>query len=170
MARKNAFQGTPATAALTAAGVPFVLHPYNHDPAAGSYGAEAAAALGIDPFRVFKTLMVDVEGRLAVGIVPVSGTLDLKAMAAALGAKKASMADPAAAQRRTGYVLGGISPLGQRLSSPTVLDSSALALETLLVSGGRRGLDIELAPTDLIRLTDAVAAPVSSVSTGRSGP
>ncbi|TDT78299.1 Cys-tRNA(Pro)/Cys-tRNA(Cys) deacylase [Arthrobacter sp. AG258] len=170
MARKNAFQGTPATAALTAAGVPFVLHPYIHDPGAGSYGAEAAAALGIDPSKVFKTLMVDVEGRLAVGIVPVSGTLDLKAMAAALGAKKASMADPAVAQRRTGYVVGGISPLGQRLPSPTVLDSSALRLETLLVSGGRRGLDIELAPADLIRLTDAVSAPIGSPAAGSSRP
>ncbi|MBX7446284.1 MULTISPECIES: Cys-tRNA(Pro) deacylase [unclassified Arthrobacter] len=162
MARRNGSQGTPATAVLTAAGVPFLLHPYAHDPAAASYGTEAADALGIDPSRVFKTLMVEVEGRLAVGIVPVSGTLDLKAMAAALGAKKAAMADPAAAQRRTGYVLGGISPLGQRLPSPTVLDSSALALDSLLVSGGRRGLDIELAPADLIRLTKAVTAPVGS--------
>jgi Cys-tRNA(Pro)/Cys-tRNA(Cys) deacylase len=164
MARRNASQGTPATAALTAAGVPFVLHPYTHDPSAASYGAEAAEALGIDPSRVFKTLMVEVEGRLAVGIVPVSGTLDLKAFASALGAKKAAMADPAAAQRRTGYVLGGISPLGQRLPSPTVLDSSAVGLRTLLVSGGRRGLDIELAPADLIRLTQAVTAPIRSLS------
>ena len=162
MARKSSSQGTPATAALTAAGVPFVLHPYTHDPSAASYGAEAAEALGVDPSRVFKTLMVEVEGRLAVGIVPVSGTLDLKAMAAALGARKAAMADPAAAQRRTGYVLGGISPLGQRLPSPTVLDASATALDSLLVSGGRRGLDIELAPADLIRLTDAVTAPIGS--------
>ena len=164
MARRNASQGTPATAALTAAGVPFVLHPYTHDPSAASYGAEAAEALGIDPSRVFKTLMVEVEGKLAVGIVPVSGTLDLKAFAAALGAKKAAMADPAAAQRRTGYVLGGISPLGQRLPSPTVLDSSAVGLQTLLVSGGKRGLDIELAPVDLIRLTQAVTAPIGSLS------
>ena len=166
MARRNNSQGTPATAALTAAGVPFVLHPYTHDPSAASYGVEAAEALGIDPSRVFKTLMVDVEGRLAVGIVPVSGTLDLKAMAMALGAKKAAMADPAAAQRRTGYVLGGISPLGQRQPSPTVLDSSALGLETLLVSGGRRGLDIELAPAELVRLTDAVTAPIGSLAAG----
>lgn len=166
MARKKSSQGTPATAALTAAGVPFVLHPYTHDPSATSYGTEAAAALGIEPSRVFKTLMVDVEGRLAVGIVPVSGTLDLKAMAAALGAKKAAMADPAAAQRRTGYVLGGISPLGQRQPSPTVLDSSAVDLETLLVSGGRRGLDIELAPAHLVRLTDALVAPISSFAGG----
>lgn len=166
MPRKGAAQGTPATAALAAAGVPFVLHPYTHDPAAASYGIEAAEVLGIDPSRVFKTLMVEVEGRLAVGIVPVSGTLDLKAFAAALGAKKAAMADPAAAQRRTGYVLGGISPLGQRLPSPTVLDTSALALDTLLVSGGRRGLDIELAPADLARLTNAVTAPISSLASG----
>jgi Cys-tRNA(Pro)/Cys-tRNA(Cys) deacylase len=164
MARRNASQGTPATAALAAAGVPFVLHPYTHDPSAASYGAEAAETLGIDPSRVFKTLMVEVEGRLAVGIVPVSGTLDLKAFATALGAKKAAMADPAAAQRRTGYVLGGISPLGQRLPSPTVLDSSAVGLRTLLVSGGRRGLDIELAPANLIRLTHAVTAPIRSLS------
>ena len=164
MARRNASQGTPATAALAAAGVPFVLHPYTHDPSAASYGSEAAEALGIDPSRVFKTLMVEVEGKLAVGIVPVSGTLDLKAFAAALGAKKAAMADPAAAQRRTGYVLGGISPHGQRLPSPTVLDSSAVGLQTLLVSGGKRGLDIELAPADLIRLTQAVTAPIGSLS------
>lgn len=143
-----------------------MLHPYTHDPGAASYGAEAAEVLGMDPARVFKTLMVEVGGRLAVGIVPVSGTLDLKAFAAALGAKKAAMADPASAQRRTGYVLGGISPLGQRLPSPTVLDASALALDTLLVSGGRRGLDIELAPADLVRLTDAVTASISSLATG----
>lgn len=139
-----------------------MLHPYAHDPAAASYGAEAADVLGVDPARVFKTLMVEVEGRLAVGIVPVSGTLDLKAFAAAMGAKKAAMADPAAAQRRTGYVLGGISPLGQRQPSPTVLDSSALDLDTIFVSGGRRGLDIELAPADLVRLTGAVTAPIGS--------
>ncbi|MFJ5859847.1 Cys-tRNA(Pro) deacylase [Pseudarthrobacter sp. NPDC092439] len=166
MARRSAktsAHGTPATAAAAAAGVPFVLHPYDHDPAAASYGAEAAAVLGIDPARVFKTLMVEVDGRLAVGIVPVSGTLDLKAFAAAMGTKKAAMADPAAAQRRTGYVLGGISPLGQRLPSPTVLDASALALETMLVSGGRRGLDIELSPADLVRLTNAVTAAISSI-------
>jgi Cys-tRNA(Pro)/Cys-tRNA(Cys) deacylase len=170
VARKNGSQGTPATAALTAAGVPFVLHPYTHHPSAASYGTEAAEALGVDPSRVFKTLMVEVEGRLAVGIVPVSGTLDLKAMALALGAKKAAMADPAAAQRRSGYVLGGISPVGQRQPSPTVLDSSALALGTLLVSGGRRGLDVELAPADLVQLTNAVTAPISLLSTGNTAP
>ena len=162
MAKKMASQGTPATAALTAAGVPFVVHPYAHDPSAPSYGLEAAEVLGIDPARVFKTLMVEVEGRLAVGVVPVSGSLDLKAVAGALGAKKASMADPKAAERRTGYVLGGISPLGQRQPSPTVLDESALGFETIFVSGGRRGLDIEVAPADLVRLTRAVTAAIGS--------
>ena len=162
MGRKSSSQGTPATAALAAAGVPFVLHPYVHDPSAASYGAEAAEALGIDPEKVFKTLMVEVEGRLAVGVVPVSGNLDLKAFAAALGAKKASMADPAVAERRTGYVLGGISPLGQRQTSPTVIDGSALALETMLVSGGKRGLDIEVAPADLLRLTGGITAPIGT--------
>lgn len=157
MAKKQASQGTPATAVLAAAGVPFTLHPYAHDPSATSYGLEAAEVLGIDPGRVFKTLMVDIEGKLAVGIVPVSGTLDLKAIAAALGSKKATMAE-----RRTGYVLGGISPLGQRQPSPTVLDESALAFGTVLVSGGRRGLDIELDPADLIRLTGARTAPIGN--------
>lgn len=162
MARKSSSKGTPATAVLAAAGVPFVLHPYTHDPAAASYGTEAAEALGVSPAKVFKTLMVEVDGRLAVGVVPVSGSLDLKAIAAALGAKKASMADPAAAERRTGYVLGGISPLGQRQPSPTVVDASALGLETILVSGGKRGLDLELAPDDLIRLTSAVTASIGT--------
>ncbi|MCO4237962.1 Cys-tRNA(Pro) deacylase [Pseudarthrobacter raffinosi] len=162
MGRKSSSNGTPATAALAAAGVPFVLHPYAHDPSAASYGTEAAEALGIAPESVFKTLMVEVEGRLAVAVVPVSGSLDLKAFAAALGARKASMADPAAAERRTGYVLGGISPLGQRQSSPTVVDSSALNLGTMLVSGGKRGLDVELAPADLIRLTSAVTAAIGT--------
>lgn len=162
MAKKLASQGTPATAVLAAAGVSFTLHPYAHDPSAASYGMEAAEVLGIDPARVFKTLMVDIEGRLAVGIVPVGGTLDLKAVAAALGAKKAAMADPKAAERRTGYVLGGISPLGQRQPSPTVLDESAFNFETVLVSGGRRGLDIELDPAELVRLTGALTTRIGS--------
>ncbi|UXM93439.1 Cys-tRNA(Pro) deacylase [Paenarthrobacter sp. JL.01a] len=164
MAKKMASQGTPATAALAAAGVPFTLHPYAHDPAASSYGLEAAEVLGIAPDRVFKTLMVEVEGKLAVAVVPVSGNLDLKAAAAALGSKKAVMADPKAAERRTGYVLGGISPLGQRQPSPTVLDESALGFETILVSGGRRGLDIELAPADLLRLTNGTTGPIGTGS------
>ncbi len=167
MAKKMASQGTPATAALAAAGVPFVLHPYAHDPAAASYGMEAAEVLGIEPARVFKTLVVEVEGRLAVAVVPVSGNLDLKSVAAALGAKKAAMADPQAAERRTGYVLGGISPLGQRQPSPTVLDESALGFDAILVSGGRRGLDIELAPADLIRLTKAAVAAIGASPAAR---
>jgi Cys-tRNA(Pro)/Cys-tRNA(Cys) deacylase len=164
MGRKHASQGTPATAALAAAGVPFVLHPYGHDPSAASYGMEAAEVLGIDPAKVFKTLIVDVDGKLAVGIIPVDGSLDLKAIAAVLGGKKAAMADPATAQRRTGYVLGGISPLGQRQASPTVLDDSALDQGTILVSGGRRGLDIELNAAELVRLTGAITA---RIGTGR---
>jgi Cys-tRNA(Pro)/Cys-tRNA(Cys) deacylase len=164
MARKNTSQGTPATAVLAAAGVSFNLHPYRHDPSTAAYGMEAVEVLGIDPARVFKTLMVEVDGKLAVGVVPVSGSLDLKAIAAALGSKKAAMADPAAAERRTGYVLGGISPLGQRQPSPTVIDETALTLDTILVSGGRRGLDIELDPRELVRLTKAVTAAIGTGS------
>lgn len=152
--------GTPATVALTALGIPFTLHPYEHDPATPSYGLEAAAVLGVDPARVFKTLLADVDGALVVGIVPVSGQLDLKALASAVGGKRATMADPAVAERKTGYVVGGISPIGQRTSLRTVLDGSALDQETVFVSGGRRGLDIELAPT---RLRDAVGAVIAPI-------
>ena len=152
---------TPAVAVLTRAGVAFVVRPYAHDPAAGSFGAEAAQALGAAPERVLKTLVASVDGALTVAIVPVSGSLDLKALAAAVGGKRADLADPRAAERATGYVVGGISPLGQRRPLPTVLDSSALAHPAVLVSGGRRGLDVELAPADLLRLTRAVAAPIA---------
>ncbi|WP_405475796.1 Cys-tRNA(Pro) deacylase [Paenarthrobacter ilicis] len=162
MAKKTASLGTPATAALAAAGVPFTAHPYQHDPANTNFGMEASQLLGIDPARVFKTLMVDIDGHLAVAIVPVSGNLDLKAAASALGSKKATMADPKAAERRTGYVLGGISPLGQRQHSPTVLDESAMSFDTILVSGGRRGLDIEVAPADLLRLTQGQTAAIGT--------
>ncbi|MEP6799887.1 MAG: aminoacyl-tRNA deacylase, partial [Lapillicoccus sp.] len=133
--------GTPATVALTQAGVVYVAHRYDHDPAAASYGLEAAALLGVNPGRVFKTLLVDTGTALAVGLVPVDHQLDLKAMASALGVKKVAMARPAAAERSTGYVVGGISPIGQKLSLATVLDTSALEYETIYVSGGRRGLD-----------------------------
>jgi len=153
--------GTPATALLTRLGIDFTERPYDHDPRAESYGLEAAEALGVDPDRVFKTLMVDVDGELCVGIVPVSGSLDLKAMAAALGGKKAQMADKTAAQRATGYVLGGISPVGQKKAHRTVLDETAELHDTVLVSGGRRGLDIELSPADLQQVTDAVLADVA---------
>ncbi|GAA0656196.1 Cys-tRNA(Pro) deacylase [Kitasatospora atroaurantiaca] len=160
MAKKRGGQGTPATVALEAAGVPFTVHAYEHDPAAASYGGEAAEVLGIPAARVFKTLVAEVDGTLMVGVVPVSGQLDLKALAAAVGGKRAAMAEPAAAERSSGYVLGGISPLGQRRALRTVLDSSALDHPTVYVSAGRRGLEVELAPADLITLTNARTAPI----------
>lgn len=161
VARKQSPGGTPATVALTRAGVAFTVHAYEHDPAAPSYGLEAAEALGLDPCSVLKTLLATVDGRLVVGVVPVSGQLDLKALAAAVGGKRAVMADPALAERATGYVVGGISPLGQRRPHPTVLDDSALTRDRVYVSGGRRGLDLGLSPTDLVRLTRARTAPIS---------
>ncbi len=148
--------GTPATVALTKAGIDFTLRPYEHDPRAESFGLEAAAALGVAPARVFKTLLAGVDGTLTVAIVPVSGQLDLKALARAIGGRRAEMADPVAAERATGYVVGGISPVGQKRAHPTVLDSSALDHSTILVSGGRRGLDLELAAADLVRITAAI--------------
>jgi Cys-tRNA(Pro)/Cys-tRNA(Cys) deacylase len=160
MAARKGAGGTPATVALTRAGVAFTLHPYDHDPRAESFGLEAAAALGVPAERVFKTLLAEAGGRLVVGIVPVTGQLDLKALARAVGAPKALMADPAVAERSTGYVVGGISPVGQRKALPTVLDASALDHPTVFVSGGRRGLDLELAPADLVRVTGATTAPI----------
>ena len=127
-----------------------------HDPRAESFGAEAAAALGVDPARVFKTLLASLDGSLVVAVVPVSGRLDLKALARALGGSKAVMAEVAAAERATGYVAGGISPVGQKRPHPTVVDATALDHETVLVSGGRRGLDLELAPADLVAITGAI--------------
>jgi Cys-tRNA(Pro)/Cys-tRNA(Cys) deacylase len=153
--------GTPATVALRAAGIAFVEHAYEHDPANTSFGLEAATVLGLDPDRVFKTLLADVDGRLAVGIVPVTGKLDLKAFAAALDGKKAVMADPAVAERKTGYVVGGISPIGQKSALPTVLDESAELWDTVYVSGGRRGFDLELAPADLVAVTAAIVADIA---------
>jgi Cys-tRNA(Pro)/Cys-tRNA(Cys) deacylase len=146
--------------ALERAGVAFTLHPYEHDPAAASYGLEAAERLGLDPRSVFKTLLAEVDGRLVVGVVPVAGQLDLKALAGAVGGKRAAMADPANAERTTGYVLGGISPLGQRKRLPTVVDESALEQPTVYVSGGRRGLDLGLSPGDLVALLEATVAPI----------
>ncbi len=154
-------RGTPATALLAEQGVAHRVHTYEHGPGA-AYGPEAAQALGLDPARVFKTLVADVDGALTVGIVPVGGSLDLKALAAAVGGKRARMAEVAAAERATGYVAGGISPLGQRKRLRTVLDSSATDLETLFCSGGRRGLEVELAPADLARLTGALVAPIAT--------
>lgn len=152
--------GTPATLALTAAGIAFEVRAYEHDPRATGYGVEAAEALGVDPARVFKTLLASLDGRLVVGIVPVSGQLDLKALARTLGGSKAVMAEVAAAERATGYVAGGISPVGQKRTHPTVLDASALDHDTILVSGGRRGFDLELAPSDLVAITCAVTATI----------
>lgn len=162
--------GTPATQALARAGVPHTVHRYEHDPRAaatvGGFGLEAASALGVLPARVYKTLVVSAttgadRPRLAVAVLPVAQRLDLKAVAAALAARRAVMADPGLAERATGYVVGGISPLGQRRRLPTVVDVSALAHETLLVSAGRRGLDVEVAPADLIRLTGATTADLT---------
>ncbi|MYS24471.1 Cys-tRNA(Pro)/Cys-tRNA(Cys) deacylase [Streptomyces sp. DvalAA-14] len=171
MAKKaRAGGGTPATVALEKAGVPFTVHAYRHDPSAGlSYGEEAAralgGALGVPPGevegRVFKTLVAEVDGALTVAVVPVAASLDLKALAAAVGGKRAAMADPAAAERATGYVLGGISPLGQRRALPTVVDTSALDFPTVFVSAGKRGLEVELAPQELLRLTAGAAAPTA---------
>lgn len=152
--------GTPATVALTAAGIPFTAHPYEHDPANTNFGLEAAEALQLDPEQVFKTLLADVDGSLVVGIVPVTGKLDLKALASAVGGKRAEMADSKLAERRTGYVVGGISPIGQKNRHATVLDETAELYDTVFVSGGRRGLDIELAPADLIRATGAIVAAI----------
>ncbi|AXE25999.1 Cys-tRNA(Pro) deacylase [Streptomyces globosus] len=159
--KKAAAAATPAIAALAAAGAPFTVHAYEHDPAHPSYGQEAAEAMGVSPDRVFKTLVADVDGVLTVAVVPVSGSLDLKALAAAVGGKRAAMADPALAERTTGYVLGGISPLGQRRRLRTVVDASADAHSTVCVSAGRRGLEVELAPGTLAGLTQAVLAPIA---------
>ena len=161
---KKASGGTPATVALAAAGVPYTPHTYVHEATATSYGLEAATALGVDAARVFKTLVAAVDGRLVVAVVPVHGQLDLKALAHAVGGKRAEMADPAAAERSSGYVRGGISPIGQRRPLMTVVDSSALDVPTMYVSGGRRGFDIELAPHDLVRLTGATVAAVGRPS------
>ena len=151
---------TPALVALERADVAYSVHEYLHDPAASSYGLEAAEKLGVDPARVFKTLVVDVNGRTHVAIVPVDRELDLRSLG-----KRAAMAKVVEAERITGYVTGGISPLGQRRRLPTLVDESALAFETIFVSGGRRGLEIELAPSDLVALTSAevkaIASPVS---------
>lgn len=151
---------TPATVALTTAGIPFTAHTYEHHDTATNFGEEAAAELGLSAERVFKTLVVDAEGTLVVGVVPVSGRLDLKALAAAVGAKKASLADPALVERRTGYVVGGISPLGPRTAATTVVDASAASFASVFVSGGRRGFDIEIAPDDLVRATGGSYAAI----------
>lgn len=144
------------------AGIAFRLLEYAHDPGAASYGLEAAEALGLDPASVFKTLLAERDGgALVVALVPVACSLDLKALAAAIGAKRVAMADPAAAERATGYVVGGISPLGQKKRLPMVADESVLGLDTVHVSAGRRGLEIALAPADLLRLCGATTAAIA---------
>ena len=146
--------------ALERAGIPFTVHEYPHDPRHESYGREASQALGVAADRVFKTLIAEVDGALVVGVVPVEGQLDLKALAAACGGKKAAMAPVPTAERATGYVAGGISPVGQRKKLPVVIDESALRFPTVFCSAGRRGLEIELAPADLVRAADAKVASI----------
>lgn len=153
-------KGTPATLLLERTGVVHTVHAYEA-AGAGAYGLAAATALGIEPERMFKTLLADLDGRLVCAVVPVSGSLDLKALAAALSGKRAVMAEPATAERSSGYVVGGISPLGQRTVLATAVDETAELHDTVYVSAGRRGLSVELAPVDLVRLTDAVLAELA---------
>jgi Cys-tRNA(Pro)/Cys-tRNA(Cys) deacylase len=153
---------TPAIELLERMHTAYLLHQYHHDPRARSFGAEAALALGIEPGRVFKTLVARVDGTLAVAVVPVSAELDTKALARTLGAKRAAMADPAGVERSTGYVLGGVSPLGQKRALPTVIDTGAESFATIFVSGGRRGLEVELTAGDLATLTNATFAAIAS--------
>lgn len=156
-----ASQGTPATALLAKQKVAHSLHNYAVSADAPNYGALVAEAIGVEPGRVFKTLVTDIDGALTVAIVPVTGDVDLKALAVAAGGKRAAMADRDVAEKTTGYVRGGISPLGQRKRLPTVIDRSALDSETIYVSAGKRGLQVQLAPADLVRLTAATVAPIA---------
>jgi Cys-tRNA(Pro)/Cys-tRNA(Cys) deacylase len=160
--RTVAGQGTPAIALLAKQNVAHRLHPYEVSADTPNYGAVVAQTLGVAPERVFKTLVTDVDGGLTVAVVPVSGDVDLKALANAVGGKRAAMADRTLAERTTGYVRGGISPLGQRKRLPTVLDATAATYPTIYVSAGRRGLQVELDPADLVRLTGATVAPIAS--------
>ena len=155
-------RGTPATVVVAKAKIEHRIHEYDHDPAAPSYGLEAAERLGVDPSGVFKTLVAEVDGRLAVAVVPVAARLDLKALAAAAGGRKAVMAEAAAAERATGYVVGGISPLGHRKRLPVFLDTSMRDRPTVLVSAGRRGLELELSPDDLAELSGGTFAPLAT--------
>ena len=162
-------RGTPALAALAATGVAHVVHEYAAPGPAGArerdarphYGLDAAAALGVEPGRIFKTIVATVDGRLVVGVVPVSGELDLKALASAAGGRRADLAQPEVAQRATGSVVGGISPLGHRRPMPVYVDARAAGFATIFVSGGRRGLQVELAPWDLVQLAGATLAPIA---------
>lgn len=153
---------TPAVRALEAAGVEFSIHAFSHDPAAREYGTEAADALGVERDQVFKTLVVLADAAPAVAIVPVSAQLSFKAAGAALGTKRVEMCDTTRAERTTGYVVGGISPFGQRKRLATIIDSTCERYERIYVSGGRRGLDLGVAPADLVRLLDATIAPLTA--------
>ncbi len=154
--------GTPATALLSKQKIAFTLHPYDHDPRAEAYGDEAAAALGVDANRIFKTLIALIDGKLVCGVVPVAARLDVKALAAAIGGKRGAMAEPAAAARATGYVVGGISPIGQKSRLPVVVDASAEHFDTVFVSAGKRGLQVELTPADLAIAANARFAPIAT--------
>jgi Cys-tRNA(Pro)/Cys-tRNA(Cys) deacylase len=157
--------GTPATTALTRLGLGFTLHSYDHDARSPAFGEEAAAALDVEPARIFKTLIVQVDSALVCGVVPVSARLDPKKLAAVVGGKRGELAEPAAAARATGYVIGGISPIGQRSRLPVVIDDSAQQFATVYVSAGRRGLQVQLAPADLAQAAAARFAPIAA-STG----
>jgi Cys-tRNA(Pro)/Cys-tRNA(Cys) deacylase len=161
VAKQSGSSGTPATVALTKANIAFTTHTYDHDPAAASFGLEAATALGLPVEQVFKTLLADIDGKLVVGIVPVHRKLDLKALAASVGGKRAAMAEPAVAERSTGYIVGGISPIGQKRALPTVIDDSATTFQTVYVSGGRRGFDLGIAPSDLTEITNGIFARIA---------
>ena len=160
-ARGRPAAGTPALLSLQSAGIPFTIHAFDAGSLAEGYGMQAARELDLDPSSVFKTLLADVDGAATVAIVPVDGTLDLKLLAVACAARRAVMLDAAVAQRLTGYVVGGISPIGQKRPLPTVLDQSALSHPQVYVSGGRRGLDIGIAPVDLVAITRATVAPIA---------
>jgi Cys-tRNA(Pro)/Cys-tRNA(Cys) deacylase len=153
--------GTRATQRLASLGIAHTIHRYDHDPACSSYGREASEALGVPPDRMFKTLVADVDGQLTVAVVPVSGSLDSKALAAAVGGKKAAMADPALAEKASGYVTGGIAPLGLRRPLPVVVDETALRHPTVFCSAGQRGMQLELAPADLVKAAGARVAPIA---------
>jgi len=158
---------TPGILAAKKAGIPFTVHEYDHDPAAPSFGMEAAEKLGISPERVFKTLVVKLDGKeLAVGVIPVNSMLSMKAIAKAAGAKKAGMAEKTEVERSTGYVLGGVSPLGQKKRLRTFIDASAEGFSTVFVSAGKRGMDVEMKPSDLHDLTNALYAPLCSETRG----
>ena len=156
--------GTPATVAIRSSGLPFTLHSYRHDPRARYFGLVGAQELGVDPERVFKTLVVQLEpghNALATAVIPAEHHLDLKAIASLCNAKHATLAEPALAQRVTGFVRGGISPLGQKHHMPILIDRAACEFPTIFVSGGRRGLSIEMAPGDVVKATGAMLAAIS---------